>query len=70
MHFQRNIFLLIGRMEARQCVVFIGGNGPTTLVGGGPATVTARHGREASTAQVAGRPWSRNLEWAIARCTW
>jgi hypothetical protein len=35
MHFQRNISLLLGGMEAHWYAVFIGGNGPMTLVGGG-----------------------------------
>jgi hypothetical protein len=34
MHFQRNIFLLLGGMEARRCVVFTGGSGRTSRKGG------------------------------------
>ena len=52
MRFERNISLLFGRMEARRCVVFTGGSGLTALVGGGPAAVAARRGREASAARL------------------
>jgi len=38
MRFQRNISLLLGRMEARRCVEFTGANGMATLVGGGCTT--------------------------------
>ena len=62
MCFQRNISFLLGRMEARRCVVFTGGCGLTALVGGRPATVTSRRAREASAARAARRPWMRNLE--------
>jgi hypothetical protein len=41
MCFQCNISLLLGTMEARQCVVFTGGSGPVALVGGGSAAVVA-----------------------------
>ena len=53
MRFQRNISLLLGRMEARQYVVFTGGSGPTTFVGGEPVVVTTRREREASAARAA-----------------
>ena len=62
MCFQRNISLLLGRMEARRCVVFAGGSGPAALVGGGSAAVAACRGREASAARAAGRPWPYDLE--------
>jgi hypothetical protein len=47
MRFQRNISLLLDRMEARRCVVFTGGSGLEV--------VAARHGREALAARAAGR---------------
>jgi hypothetical protein len=33
--FQRNIPLLLDRMEAHRCVMFTGGSGPAALIGGG-----------------------------------
>jgi hypothetical protein len=50
MRFQHNIFLLLGRMEARRCVVFTGGSSLAALVGGGPVAVAACRGWEASAA--------------------
>jgi hypothetical protein len=52
MCFQRNIPLLLGRMEAHQCAVFTGGSGPVALVGGGLVVVEACLGRKASTARA------------------
>jgi hypothetical protein len=70
MCFEHNISLLLIRMETRCCVVFIGGSGLTTLVGGGPASVATCHGRETSAARAAGRPWPRDLERATVQRTW
>jgi hypothetical protein len=70
MRFQRNIFLLLGKMEARRCVVFTRGSGPAALVGGRSAPVATRRGREASAARAAGRPRPRDLERAAARRAW
>ena len=50
--FECNISLLLGRMEARRCVVFTGGSGLAVLVGGGPAAVAACRGMEASAARL------------------
>jgi hypothetical protein len=44
----RNIFLLLGRMEARRCVVFTEGSSPAALVGDRPVAMAACHGREAA----------------------
>jgi hypothetical protein len=52
MHFQRNISLLLGRMEARRCVVFTEGSDLAAPVGGGPAAVAACCRREASAARL------------------
>jgi nitrite reductase/ring-hydroxylating ferredoxin subunit len=49
---QRNISLLRRRMEARRCVKFIGGSVLATLVGGGPAAVAARCGKEAASLTI------------------
>jgi hypothetical protein len=49
MRFQRNISLLLGRMQARRHMEFTGASGLVTLVGGGLAAPAARHGRETST---------------------
>ena len=70
MHFQRNISLLLGRTEARRCVVFTGGSGPVAFVGGGPTAVVARCGKEASAARAAERLRPRDLERAAARRAW
>jgi hypothetical protein len=67
MHFQRNVSLLLGKIEAHRCVVFTGGSRPATLVGGGPTAVAARCGREALAARAAGRPRPHDLERAAAR---
>ena len=48
-HFQRHIFLLLGRIEALRCVVFIGGSDLAALVGGEAAVVATRRERDAST---------------------
>ena len=70
MRFQPNISLLLGRLEARRCVVFSGGSGPAALVGSGTAAVAARCGSEASFAQATGRPQLCDLESAAARRAW
>ena len=63
----RNISLLLGRMEARRRVEFVGDSGSTTLVGDGLTTVAVRGGTEVSATrrsrEVEG---SRGLE-AVAR---
>jgi hypothetical protein len=51
MRFQRNISLLLGRMQTRQRVEFIRASGLVMLVGGGPPALATRHGREASGTQ-------------------
>jgi hypothetical protein len=50
--FQRNFSLLLGRMEARRCMVFNEGSGPAALVNGEPAAVAARCRRDASGARL------------------
>jgi hypothetical protein len=61
MRFQRNISLLLSRMEAHHRVMFTGGSGSATLLRGGPVVVAACCGREASAARAAGRPRPRDL---------
>ena len=56
MRFQHNISLLLGRMDARRCVVFTGGCGLAALVGGRPVVVAARRAREASAAPCLAGP--------------
>jgi hypothetical protein len=43
---------------------------PAALVGGGPAAMVARHGREALAARAAGRPQPRDLERAAGHRAW
>jgi hypothetical protein len=50
MRFQRNISLLLGKMETRRCV-FTGGSDPASLIGDGLAAMATRHGKEASAAR-------------------
>jgi hypothetical protein len=70
MRFQRNISLLLGRIEAHHRVVFTGGGGSATLLRGGPVIVAACRGREASAARAARRPRPHNLGRAAGCHTW
>jgi hypothetical protein len=70
MRFQRNISLLLGRMEARRRVEFTKDSAVVALVSGGPATTTARRGGEAAATRLGMSAAKRRDSEAAARYAW